>query len=58
MPIDWSIAEEGHRAPVQTSLDVSQVYLIVCRVCKGDYDRAEFDFEVRRCVYCAREGQR
>jgi hypothetical protein len=50
--IDWSVAEEAHRAPVPTSLDVSLVYLIVCEECKGDYDRAEYDFEARRCVYC------
>jgi hypothetical protein len=50
--IDWSVAEEAHRADVLTSLDVSQVYLIVCEECRGDYDRAEYDFEARRCVYC------
>ena len=55
MVIDWSVAQEAHRAPVGTSLDVSQVYLIVCESCKGDYDRSEFDFELRRCVYCALE---
>ena len=52
MSIDWSVAQEAHRAPVPTSLDVSLVYLIVCDECKGDYDRAEYDFEARRCVYC------
>jgi hypothetical protein len=50
--IDWSVAEEAHRAPVSTSLDVSLLYLIVCEECKGDYDRAEYDFQARRCVYC------
>jgi hypothetical protein len=53
--IDWSTAQEAHRAPVGSSLDVSQVYLIVCESCKGDYDRSEFDFHIRRCVYCALE---
>ena len=55
MSIDWSVAQEAHRAPVLTSLDVAQVYLILCEVCKGDYDRAEYEFELRRCVYCAME---
>ena len=53
MSIDWSTAQEDHRAPVLTTLDVAQVYLILCEECRGDYDRAEYDFELRRCVYCA-----
>jgi len=52
MTIDWSTAQEAHRAEVLTSLDVSYIYLVVCGECKGDYDRADYDFEARRCVYC------
>jgi uncharacterized CHY-type Zn-finger protein len=55
MSIDWSTAQEAHRAPVLTTLDVAQVYLILCDICRGDYDRAEYNFQVRRCVYCAGE---
>ena len=55
MSIDWSVAEEAHSAPVATSLDIGLVYLILCDECGGDYDRAEYDFEARRCVYCLLE---
>lgn len=53
--IDWSVAQEQHRAPVTTSLDGTLLYVVLCRKCRGDYYPHEFNFVTNLCEFCDTE---
>ena len=54
--IDWSVAQEAHRAPVFTSIASELCFLVDCPRCYGNYDWSEWRKDWQLCKYCVREA--